>query len=372
MIESFYVKNFRLFDEVKISNMKRVNLIAGKNNSGKTALLEALYIYLTKSSQKSLFDLLVKREENWGGKGNELEAAHIFKHLFFNHHLPEVTEQGIILGQLTPSGKVSKKDCIEIKTLFEVTEYDANDKLSISYTEKKVSQDDDVSLVLLSREGKKVLQKIRLENDFFRSSRMSERYDLVIKSKKNIREVHFVTTDFAENQRVSRLWDEINLTDLVTEVIEGLKIIEPRIEGVAFVEGELRKGRIPLIKLKGVDERLSLKSLGDGVFRVFHMILSLVNAKGGYLFIDEFENGLHWSVQEKIWNVIFKLSDKLDIQVFATSHSRDCINSFEKVWKEHSSKGSFCRLDYDGNKHHATTYDLDTLSDSMEMDVEVR
>jgi len=120
MITSFYVKNFRLFNELKVSNINQVNLIVGKNNSGKTALLEALFIYLTNSSQESLFDLLVKRQEDWGLENDEIVAADVLKHLFLNHRLPYVGEDAITLGQLTPKGNPSKKDSIEIKTFFEI------------------------------------------------------------------------------------------------------------------------------------------------------------------------------------------------------------------------------------------------------------
>jgi AAA15 family ATPase/GTPase len=41
-LEELHFKNYRLFQELKITGLKRVNLIAGKNNTGKTALLEGI------------------------------------------------------------------------------------------------------------------------------------------------------------------------------------------------------------------------------------------------------------------------------------------------------------------------------------------
>jgi AAA15 family ATPase/GTPase len=49
---------------------------------------------------------------------------------------------------------------------------------------------------------------------------------------------------------------------------------------------------------------MRLKSMGDGITRLFQIILSLVNAKDGLLLIDEFENGLYWSVQPKVWDIV--------------------------------------------------------------------
>jgi len=51
---------------------------------------------------------------------------------------------------------------------------------------------------------------------------------------------------------------------------------------------------------------------------LFHLIFALVNAKDGFLLIDEFENGLHYTVQPKVWELIFKLAKALNVQVFAS------------------------------------------------------
>ena len=69
----------------------------------------------------------------------------------------------------------------------------------------------------------------------------------------------------------------------------------------------------------------------SGLNRLFGIILSLVNAKDGLLLIDEVENGMHHSVQLDLWRVIFRLSRQLNIQVFATSHSWDSVEAFQKA-----------------------------------------
>jgi AAA15 family ATPase/GTPase len=45
MYRSFTVRNFRGFEELAIDSFERINLLAGKNNVGKTALLEAIWIH---------------------------------------------------------------------------------------------------------------------------------------------------------------------------------------------------------------------------------------------------------------------------------------------------------------------------------------
>ena len=78
--------------------------------------------------------------------------------------------------------------------------------------------------------------------------------------------------------------------------------------------------------------------------RLFGMILALVNVSEGILLIDEFENGLHYSVQLETWRMIFRLATEMNIQVFATTHSSDAIRSFQEAALESPDQGVFLRL----------------------------
>ena len=124
---------------------------------------------------------------------------------------------------------------------------------------------------------------------------------------------------------------------------------------------------------KGLNERIPLKKMGDGLTRLFHIILALVNSKNGFLLIDEFENGLHWSTHPKIWDSIIRLSEKLNVQVIATTHSRDCIKGFFDVWISNEDAASFYRIEVDPvNGSKVINYICEMLSDAIDSDVEVR
>ncbi|KPA11061.1 hypothetical protein MHK_008723, partial [Candidatus Magnetomorum sp. HK-1] len=144
---------------------------------------------------------------------------------------------------------------------------------------------------------------------------------------------------------------------------------------VSDVSGRLNNlnKRIPIVRIKGVKERIPIKTMGDGLTRLFHIILALVNAKNGLLLIDEFENGLHWTVLPKIWYAMIKLSKALNVQVIATTHSRDCIKGFNENWKSNENDGSFYRLENEPeNGGKIIPYTNEILSDAIESEVEVR
>jgi AAA15 family ATPase/GTPase len=115
-----------------------------------------------------------------------------------------------------------------------------------------------------------------------------------------------------------------------------------------------------------------LRSFGDGLNRLFGIVLSLVNAKGGLLLIDEFENGMHYTVQLDTWRAIFRLAQTLDVQVFATSHSWDAIEAFQKAAAETPEDGVLIRLSRKGEDIVPTIFREDELAVATRDRIEVR
>ena len=374
MLESFQIHNFRLFQHLEVKNLGRVNLIVGKNNLGKSTFLEAVELYASNASATVMLELVESRQETWFSEAQPHSQNFIsnpVRHLFFGHKLPSIGGDGISLGEVSSN----------IKLRIGAAAYqNKNDdegtirKIRIS----DVEFDEDISNVeffLVAEEGERTRRIFRLDRnirDIRRSSRIFyERQESEFKYTWQI-----VSTANMPNRKLAALWDLTSLTDLESEVISALRLIDGRVTGVAFVEdvsrGTASDNRVPLVKIKGIDEPLPLKSMGDGMTRLFHIIVALVNARNGLLLIDEFENGLHWSVQPKVWDIVFQLSERLNVQIFATTHSRDCIKGFYQAWNNYPTLGAFFRLDAKNESIKATEYTSESLSDSIDMDVEVR
>lgn len=105
------------------------------------------------------------------------------------------------------------------------------------------------------------------------------------------------------------------------------------------------------------------------------LAIALVSAKGKMLLIDEFEAGLHHSVQKKLWEMVFEYATKWDIQVFATTHSQDTVRNFFYVASrpEYENQATFLRLQFDRmGVHEAQVYDMQRLEQSLELHLETR
>ena len=371
MLDSFFVENFRLFRRLEIARLGRVNLLVGKNNSGKSALLEAVELYASNASLATLQSLVLGRDEAWNERNSSKEplpSKNSVRHLFRGHQLPGIGEQGIALG----TGE-DKTQALQIRVAaYQMETYADGITRRITLTAQEAEEAEyAVEIAVIVQDKDTVRRVIKLDsttdNPWIRPRSLPE---VTPKNTCQIVPTHNMTP-----YKIATLWDLVGLTDAESEVIAGLKLIAPSIIGVGFVENETGSGqaRVPLVRTTDAPEPLPLKSMGDGMTRLFHIIVALVNAKNGILLIDEFENGLHWSVQSAVWKTVFRLAADLNVQVFATTHSRDCVASFEEAWKDSPEEGAFFRLQINKEGDSvARAYTLETLMDSLETDVEVR
>lgn len=378
MIDSIYIDNFRLFKEFVIHRFGRVNLIVGKNNTGKSCLLEAIRLYGTNASPNVLIDLIRERGQDWEMNlqrhSEQLipEMENPLRHLFYGYRFPEIGKDSIEIGSVDNVEDRFKLH-LRVYHYLETEEQRIFTRIEDEDLKKDAFIDSDIELVLEIEEGNKV-QKFRLNLDP-RIHLKAAYYGAFPNGKTRIN-IQTVPTKHLDDEMVSALWDNINIhPNLRKEVFSGLKLIDEKILEVVLVGRE--KGVNPILIYEDTDERIPLKSMGDGMTHLFHIILALVNSRGGIVLIDEFENGLHYSVQSEIWNLVFQLAEKLDVQVFATTHSWDCVSAFQKASREHQAEGMLIHLgpsikSSDNGKIIPTLYDPDELQLAQQADLEVR
>ena len=61
MIQKITIKNFKVFDFIEIEGFSRINVFVGANDSGKTSLLEAIFLSLSPNDPNLLFKTLFFR-----------------------------------------------------------------------------------------------------------------------------------------------------------------------------------------------------------------------------------------------------------------------------------------------------------------------
>ena len=375
MLNSLDIKNFRNLKKLTIHSLGRVNLITGKNNTGKSTLLEAVAVYAKKGDINFISQLLEERGETTNAiketSRNPIQAnIKVFSSLFNNRVVGFDVADAISIGSIENS-LFGKKLSSENRTFLRFVKYIddiSKDEQGNTTRKRRFLQDNSDAT-----ENYKIGFEVK-SGDYsyvlaFDDDGVYPRF-IMSPLKDN---VQIVKTKNIDKDINSGLFDNIALTDKEQNVIDALKIIEPLTERIAFVEEKPRK-RNAVIKLSGSQSILPLQSMGDGINRVLTIILALVNSDNGYLLIDEFENGLHYSVQEKLWTIIFQLSRELKIQVFATTHSEDCIRGFQSALnnQENLSDGKLIRLNNENGIIKQVEFNAKELKIADEQDIEIR
>ena len=374
MIDSITIKNYRNLKDFGMNSLGRVNLITGKNNTGKSTLLEAIGIYATGTDWLFINQIVTDRGE-YRRKESEnkdvIENINIktLSSLFTERIVGFEKENAIIIEAFTKpsiSFKPIRTSLISFRFV-KFFEEIIKDGRGFSHLSRNVIEEQNQDLgstkigVEIVVNNGSYIRSLDEELSAFRIGFASENKFQFIKTRNIDRDVN------------GRLWDSIILTEKERYVIDALKIIEPNIERIAYIE-ESSLERSAVIKLSNNNYVVPLRSMGDGINRVLTIILALVNADNGYLLIDEFENGLHHTIQEKLWKIIFSLSQTLNIQVFATTHSEDCIVGFGNVLNslDNSFYGKLIRLDNDNGVIKQVEFDAKELKIATDNDIEIR
>ena len=125
--------------------------------------------------------------------------------------------------------------------------------------------------------------------------------------------------------------------------------------------------------MKGREQPIPIGSMGEGMWRMLAMAIAITQCKGGVLLVDEIDTGLHYTVMADMWRLIFKTAKKLDVQVFATTHSFDCIQSLATVCVAETDGSSHVTLQrVEGGKSTSVPYSENEIRAAAERNVEVR
>lgn len=345
LLDSLEIKGYRCFEHLTIEKLGRVNLIVGKNNVGKTALLEALWVYANGGYQDLMFEILRERDEippfQYGHTLIQPQSSKGLRNLFFNRP--------------------------NFEYLFEENSENTDKILKIQVGQKIDFSGEQPTYV------EKVLQIIgrRPTSNSIDDIPSTTSIPTFPKKIKN----YFVRAIGINSLQLIKFWDIVTLTPMEDEVIRALHLLLPnlnRIDFIGYPNGS--ETRVPVVRVSNEKERIPLKSFGEGMIRLLGLSLTLVQCQNGMLFIDEIESGLHYSVLKDVWKLIFKTAKELNVQVFATTHSKDCIEAFtQAAIDDEESEGMLIRLERNKKDQIvAKTIEEERLADAINYGAEVR
>lgn len=346
-LPNLVIDNFRLFEHLEIERLGRLNLITGANGSGKTCLLEAVELWANDGSFWTVLEQSRRREAPIAvpsrldaPPGAVRDAVAATCAVF--HRWPS--------AELQPSLRIEAGG-VPLTAM-------------VSWADPQTRPTDAISASVptWSAQAPHVRSFQRLDHAPSRTVESREKAS------------QLVPASGLRASDLAGLWDLVGTSEAGLEVERALDSISPGIERINFVETAFETGvRVPVAKVRGTPHAISLRTLGDGVTRFLAMGLAVVRAEGGVVLIDEFENGLHRTVQRQVWELVLTLARDLDVQVFATTHSVDCVHTFAEI-ASHEPAGDLAlhRLDTVSDRPRVVSFHGEDMPVILDHGLEVR
>ena len=366
MFRRLRIKNFRLFSDLEINWLSRINLLAGRNNCGKTSVLEALFLLSGGGNAELVLSINAFRRVHQVQGSLSVVPEIFWNPLFFDFDMGRSIE---ITGKLTGTRRIRLTITPEQESTIRIP----GDNISqSSHEERRGISDLQGGRVL--RTGGAPSMGLRLSCNLPGNKSREGRIRLTeqgIEIKRPESTVPFQAVFLSSHsgnlqEDASRLGHlrRRKQGDLLTE---ALRIVEPRLLSVE----DISASGFPMIWGDiGLSELVPLSAMGEGMTHLARIVLAISSAPGGVVLIDEIENGIHYSIMDKVWAVVFETARLFDTQIFATTHSFECFKSAHDVlkgdWRYH-------RLDRTGDGSiHCVTFDTENVKAAVRHGLEVR
>ncbi len=369
MLRNLRITNFRGLREFAMSGLGRVNLLVGTNNSGKTSVLEAIHILSTPGTAAPLWQAQVRRGELIDSAiEREIDVAH----LVHGHKLAagggfDIVGDGASGRQELIASFVTR--ALAMKDVDDADDIDDDD----SEASEALGRGEPMWLRLDWRSESPRVRRIVLPTTHRGGLR-----DRIVRSRKDIiaqvqAPVSLILTEGQTRDSIISMFENVVLTPDEATVLQALHTIEPAIERIASVGTYARESSRDVrggLAMMIAGQRIPIGSMGDGIWRLLGIALALVHAHGGVLLVDEIDTGLHYSVLVDVWRLVLETARRLDVQVFATTHSRDCYEALAAVTEPNRTEISLQRIER--GKVEAIAFTEVELRQAAERGLEVR
>ncbi len=369
MYRTFKIGNFRGIRELEIEGLKRVNLIAGMNNSGKTSLLEALFLHSCALNPVLSVGINSTRGMDLSYFGNSpLFQSAPWNSLFYGFdtsktiQLTAELEPGIT-RQIDLSVKPLEEVVEQIRQVINIPERPQSDYALLIGTFGSALEIKDIENNASPRIHHTTLRKNSIGNLEFNTTPPLQRppfISIILPARIRIR----LDEDAAR-------FSQLEVAGQEEELLNALRIVEGQLQRLTVIA----ENGVPIIYADfGIRPLIPLYLVGEGMSRLASIILAISDFKNGVVFIDEIENGLHYSVLENLWRVIYEAAVHYNVQVFATTHSLECIRAAHRTFENKPDYDfQLYRLDkLEDGSTRAVEYDRETLEAAIEVDIEVR
>lgn len=323
MIEKIEIANYRCFKSLKLSNLGRINVIVGPNSAGKTALMEAIYLVVGASPE------LVFRTKAFRGLPrlslslNKESYESLWRDLFFRFNQKERIE---ILLKGSPKSFARRLSI----------GYQHNEEIMLNIGDKDFSQADIKSVVPI------VFEWVLSPKQKISATPIITSDGITVKFSEPLEPLpggFYTSSALNTPQENAGYFSALSIKNKEKDIVNALKSEFPFVTGLSV---QIFAGAPTIFaSLKNMPEKIPLNLVSSGVNKLIGILLGIANQAGGVICIDELENGFYFDRLSSIWNILLEFANKFDVQIFASTHSWECLQAASDCAKKSSRKSEF-------------------------------
>jgi len=346
-LKNLTIKNFRGFDTLEINNFSQINLFVGKNNSGKTSILESIFLLIGMSNP--MLSCTINQF-----RGLNIVSAKQLQYLF--HNL-KVENRPSFIG--TFNDESERQLNIEAKFLLNESPV-INSSISTP-----VIKGLDLNFSIRKRHAQELSRKssITFDNDVINQQipgdYSEDQYAVFVSPNKN---------DLDALNRYS----EIIKRKTGDSILKSLKAFDNNIADIHLLPDGI------YFDIKGIDELVPSNIMGDGIRRFLIIATSVAERQDSVVCIDEIENGLHYSAYKLLWESLISLSQRHNVQLFISTHNIETLTCLKNLLEkeEHKAMRELTQV-FTVSKtinagYKAYRYSYDGFKDAIEHETEIR
>ena len=361
MFKKISIEKFRGIGKLELDDFQQINLFVGKNNCGKSTILECLYIAISPTNASLPVRVNMFR-------GLQIVNENLWLTLF---HKMSSDSKIIISTQLDTNDKRKLVITPNLKSVVDV---------ALTKTKLRDDSIDVGSNVSGSSSMSPVIDGLQLDFSVTGKDRKKAKHYLTQVMLDGTSVEPTLPKDYKEPLNGAYLNPQTMFLDMLKRFddVAVKKQIRPVIEILQEIDASLVNlslGTDVIYCDIGLDRLMPINVMGDGMQRLLAIILTISAQKNGIILIDEIDTGLHYSAQEILWNVIFKSAKKFNVQIFASTHSIECVKAFSSAYSNQSPKDiaiKVYRIEKRGDDTKAIDYDDEILAASLESGWEIR
>ena len=356
MITDILIRNFKCFKSLTVPELGRITLISGRNNVGKTALLEAFFLFLDMRNP----GVTIQQYRRRGIEQVTLTTEAMWRPIFCNYSM----DAEIIISL--------NDDQKQITFRFN-REFVPQVLPTVQAEERQMPTDEELTTLAVDGEyttesGEKYILH------YFPDPNNKNRPTIVSKTKlPNISlptATFFASKSHVHANEVAEQFSNLAKEDRENEAVEFLKIIEPRLQNLKII----KEGAISSVhgKLKGIPKTLPINFMGEGMEKLLSLIVAISQSPNRVIFLDEMENGIFYAIMPKVWEALGKALRKYDCQLITTTHSYECLQAAHEGLSEMPDDFRYIRLHREGEDISAKLSNYDMIGTALKTNLEVR